>query len=193
MTVAQGNDPVPSSRAAADTSRTADHADARSRGAGPADDAAQDVLSTIELEVAQLLRRAERTRASGAPGTSRRSGTLDRSGYLLLHALGTHGAQNVNALAERLGLDASTVTRQVVTLERGGHVHRARDPHDGRAVLVEPTSDGLAELERHREARGELYADVLGSWSRLDRALLAEMLGRLNADLDAFRRRRDDA
>lgn len=160
-------------------------------GAEADDLAAQDVLGTIELEVAQLLRRAERTRASGGPGASRRGGTLDRSGYLLLHTLGTHGPRNVHALAEALGLDASTVTRQVVALERQGHVHRARDPRDGRAVVVEATGSGLAELAAHRVARTDLYAGVLGGWSRLDRALLAELLGRLNADLDAFRRGRD--
>ncbi|MFB8230907.1 MarR family winged helix-turn-helix transcriptional regulator [Cellulosimicrobium sp. NPDC055967] len=177
MTVAEGND-----RASG----------APTGGPSARDDAtAHDVLGAIELEVAQLLRRAERTRASGTPGTSRRGGTLDRSGYLLLHTLGTHGPLHVNALAEHLGLDASTVTRQVVALERAGHVRRARDPRDGRAVVVEPTSAGLDELAAHRVARTELYADVLGGWSRLDRALLAELLGRLNGDLDAYRRRRD--
>ncbi len=153
--------------------------------------AAQDVLGTIELEVAQLLRRAERTRASGAPRTARRGRALDRSGYLLLHTLGTHGPLNVNTVAGLLGLDASTVTRQVVALERAGQARRTPDPHDGRGVVVEPTSAGLEELAAHRAARADLYADVLEDWSRLDRALLAELLGRLNADLDAFRRRRD--
>jgi hypothetical protein len=33
---------------------------------------------------------------------------------------------------------------------------------------------------------------VLGSWSRLDRALLAELLGRLNSSLTEHRRRADD-
>ncbi|WP_251150444.1 MarR family transcriptional regulator [Cellulosimicrobium sp. Marseille-Q4280] len=166
------------------------------RGNNPVgDDAARDVVAAIELEVAQLLRRAERTSASGSPGTARggaRTGTLDRSGYLLLQTLATHGPQNVNALAARLGLDASTVTRQVVALDRADHVRRVRDPHDGRAVLVEPTPEGLDELARHRATRAALYADVLGGWSRLDRSLLAELLARLNADLDDFRRHRDD-
>ncbi|MCB7137084.1 MarR family winged helix-turn-helix transcriptional regulator [Cellulosimicrobium marinum] len=150
---------------------------------------ARDTLAAVELELAQLLRRAEGTRVSGTPRTAGRTAALDRSGYLILHALATHGPQNVHVLADRLGLDASTVTRQVVALEREGHVLRARDPDDGRAVLVEPTEPGLDVLALHRAARGDLYADVLADWSRLDRALLAELLGRLNADLDAFRRR----
>ncbi|MBD5786495.1 MarR family transcriptional regulator [Cellulosimicrobium terreum] len=169
MTVASGND----SRAARE------------------DDAALATLADVELEVAQLLRRAERTRASGEPHRADRRG-LDRSGYLLLHALDTRGPQNVNALADHLGIDASTVTRQVVSLDKAGHVRRTRDPRDGRAVVVEATDTGIERLRRHREARAALYADVLRDWSRLDRALLAELLERLNDGLDDYRRRRDD-
>ncbi|MBD8080274.1 MarR family winged helix-turn-helix transcriptional regulator [Cellulosimicrobium arenosum] len=154
------------------------------------DDAASATLASVELEVAQLLRRAERTHASGEPTGARRTG-LDRSGYLLLHALGTHGPQHINALAARLGLDASTVTRQVVALEKAGRVRRTRDPDDGRAVVVEPTEGGLLQLTEHRSARADLYSDVLRDWSRLDRALLAELLARLNEGLDDYRRRRD--
>ncbi|OLT55323.1 hypothetical protein BJF88_06745 [Cellulosimicrobium sp. CUA-896] len=152
---------------------------------------AEDAVATVELEVAHLLRRAERTRTTGERGDPRPDGSLDRSGYLLLQALRIHGPQHVTALAERLGLDGSTVTRQVVALERAGHVTRARDPLDGRAVVVEPTSAGLDQLDRHRTARSAVYADVLDGWSPLDRALLAELLARLNDDLDDYRRRRD--
>jgi DNA-binding MarR family transcriptional regulator len=153
----------------------------------PDDAAAAAVLARVEFEVAQLLRRADRPSAGypKRPGT----GSMDRAAYLLLRHLVTEGAENVNVLAEQLGLDASTVTRQVVVLEKAGHVRRTRDPHDGRAVLVEPTDAGVDALAANRAERQALYADVLGSWSRLDRALLAELLGRLNADLSAYRRR----
>lgn len=158
---------------------------------GP-DPAAREVLSTIELELAQLLRRAERTTAAGRATSVRAggpsTGTLDRSAYLLLHDLLVNGAENVNTLADHLGLDASTVTRQVVALEKAGHARRTRDPADGRAVLVEATPQGLDDLARHREMRSELYAEVLADWSRLDRALLGELLERLNDDLDTFKR-----
>lgn len=160
--------------------------------AGAPDPAAREVLSTIELELAQLLRRAERTTAAGRAKSVRAggppSGTLDRSAYLLLHDLLVDGAQNVNTLADHLGLDASTVTRQVVAMEKAGLARRTRDPADGRAVLVEATPQGVDELARHREMRTELYAEVLADWSRLDRALLGELLERLNDDLDAYKR-----
>jgi DNA-binding MarR family transcriptional regulator len=101
-----------------------------------------------------------------------------------------HGAENVNVLADELGIDASTVTRQVDALERAGRVRRSRDPMDGRAVLVEPTDEGLDALAAHRAERSDLYANALADWSRLDRALLAELLGRLNDSLSAYRRTR---
>ncbi|WP_265523531.1 MarR family winged helix-turn-helix transcriptional regulator [Oerskovia flava] len=143
----------------------------------------RDTLGQIELALAQLVRRAERSvqsaHGSGAPGP------LDRAAYLLLQELGVHGPQNVQGLAARMGLDPSTVTRQVAALEAAGHVHRTRDPQDRRAVVAEPTPVGLQALAAHRAARAEHYGDVLAQWSRLDRALLAEMLERLNDDLDA--------
>jgi DNA-binding MarR family transcriptional regulator len=161
-------------------------------GAGDSVDdvAAAAVLSRIEFQVAQLMRRADRSVSRGArrPGT----GVMDRAAYLLLHHLVSEGAENVNVLAERLGLDASTVTRQVAVLEKAGHVRRTRDPHDGRAVLVEPTDAGVDALAENRAERRALYGDVLGSWSRLDRALLAELLGRLNSSLTEYRHRDDD-
>lgn len=150
------------------------------------DDASAAVLGRIEFEVAQLLRRADRSsvRVRGRASV----GALDRAAYLLLRHLAQQGAENVNVLATELGLDASTVTRQVVSLEKAGHVRRSRDPLDGRAVLVEPTDAGLAALADDARARAGLYEHVLAGWSRLDRALLAELLGRLNDSLDAYRR-----
>ncbi|MEL7976786.1 MarR family transcriptional regulator [Isoptericola sp. F-RaC21] len=148
--------------------------------------ATPEVIARVELGLAQLLRRAERTTAA----TTARTGghDLDRSGYLLLHALRDDGPQRVQALADRLGIDASTVTRQVVALERAGHVQRSRDPLDGRAVLVSATAEGREALGAQRARRATTYSTVLADWSDEDRTLLAELVERLNADLDAYKR-----
>lgn len=148
----------------------------------------EGTLSRVELQLALLLRRAERTgavRAGHAPA-------LERSGYLLLQALSTEGPLGINALAARQGLDASTVTRQVVSLEKAGFVQRSRDPRDGRAVQVEATTAGEDQLERERARRRAMYDQILTDWSPFERALLAELLERLNQDLDSFRRDPDD-
>ncbi|MEV0894446.1 MarR family transcriptional regulator [Promicromonospora sp. NPDC050262] len=141
-------------------------------------------LSRVELQLALLLRRAERTGAVRAGHTP----ALERSGYLLLQVLNAEGPLGINALAARQGLDASTVTRQVVSLEKAGFAQRSRDPLDGRAVRVEATESGKAQLERERARRSAMYDQILTDWSPFERSLLAELLERLNHDLDAFRR-----
>lgn len=145
-------------------------------------------LSRVELQLALLLRRAERTGAVRAG----HSPALERSGYLLLQVLSTEGPLGINALAARQGLDASTVTRQVVSLEKVGFAVRSRDPVDGRAVRVEATASGTEQLDRERARRTTMYDQILDDWSPFERALLAEMLERLNRDLDGFRRDSND-
>lgn len=152
---------------------------------GPPDDGP---LSRVELQLALLLRRAERTGAVRAGHTP----TLERSGYLLLQVLSAEGPLGINALAERQGLDASTVTRQVVSLEKAGFARRSRDPRDGRAVQVEATPAGEARLEQERTRRSAMYDHILADWSPAERALLAGLLERLNQDLDAYRRDPND-
>ena len=87
-------------------------------------------LSRVELQLALLLRRAERTGAVRAGHTP----ALERSGYLLLQVLSAEGPLGINALAARQGLDASTVTRQVVSLETVSYTHLRA--HETRHDLV---------------------------------------------------------
>jgi len=84
------------------------------------------------------------------------------------------------------------VTRQVVSLEKAGFARRSRDPRDGRAVRVEATPEGVAQLERERTRRAAMYDQILSDWSPTERALLATLLERLNHDLDTFRRAPDE-
>lgn len=140
-----------------------------------------DLVGRIETEVALLLRLSDRNR--------RRSrlmeGALERSAYLALRLLEQQGPSTITRIAEELRLDGSTVTRQVVAMEESGHVCRGKDPRDGRHQVISPTAEGLAALARTREARSTVYGEVLADWSEPDRAALADLLHRLNADLDA--------
>jgi DNA-binding MarR family transcriptional regulator len=136
----------------------------------------------IETEVALLLRLAQAGRRDTLGAEHR---LLDRAAYVILRHLDAAGPQNVSALATRLGLDGSTVTRQVSAMQRAGLIVREPDPRDGRATVVRPTAAGLDRVATVRAARTRLYGEILADWPAGDRRQLAELLHRLNESLDA--------
>ena len=98
-----------------------------------ADDEA--VLGIIETQVAMLMRLGEATRRSTELKPHR---ALDRAAYVILRLLQEAGPQNVSAVAARLNLDGSTVTRQVTALQRDGLVERQPDPTTAAAPSSPP-------------------------------------------------------
>ncbi|MEU4472920.1 MarR family transcriptional regulator [Micromonospora sp. NPDC023888] len=147
----------------------------------------ESTLGRIETEVALLMRFGEATRR--ATGTAEHR-VLDRAAYVILRHLADAGPQNVSALAARLNLDGSTVTRQVSALQRDGLITRTPDPSDGRGTVISPTSAGLQRMAAVQAARTRLYGDMLADWSTEDRSTLAALLGRLNQALVNRNRRR---
>jgi DNA-binding MarR family transcriptional regulator len=139
-------------------------------------------LRVIETQVAMLMRLGEATRRS-SPRPHR---ALDRAAYVILRFLQEAGPQNVSAVAARLNLDGSTVTRQISTLHRDGLVVRNPDPQDGRGSVVSASDQGLAQVDAVSKARRDLYDEVLQGWTTQERVLLAEVLQRLTHDMDVF-------
>ncbi|MFI5925061.1 MarR family winged helix-turn-helix transcriptional regulator [Micromonospora sp. NPDC051543] len=140
----------------------------------------ESTLGLIETEVALLMRFGEATRRATGSAEHR---VLDRAAYVILRHLDAAGPQNVSALAARLNLDGSTVTRQVSALQRDGLIARAPDPTDGRGTVISPTTAGLQRMAAVQAARTRLYGDMLSDWSPEDRETLARLLGRLNQAL----------
>jgi len=144
-------------------------------------------LGRIETEVALLMRLGEATRRATGSAEHR---VLDRAAYVILRHLDATGPQNVSALAARLNLDGSTVTRQVSALQRDGLITRSPDPSDGRGTVISPTAAGLQRMAAVRAARTRLYGDMLADWPTEDRETLALMLRRLNEALESRNRPR---
>ncbi|TFV67338.1 UNVERIFIED_ORG: MarR family transcriptional regulator [Bacillus sp. AZ43] len=105
---------------------------------------------------------------------------LDGAAYGLLALLEDAGPLRASDLVARLGLDKSTVSRQVSQLADLGLVDRAPDPVDGRAQVLTPSAEGSARLARIRAARRARWEADLGDWPAEDVARLGELLGRLN-------------
>jgi DNA-binding MarR family transcriptional regulator len=139
-------------------------------------------LRVIETQVAMLMRLGEATRRS-SPRPHR---ALDRAAYVILRFLQEAGPQNVSAVATRLNLDGSTVTRQISALHRDGLVVRNPDPQDGRGSVVGASEQGLTQVDAVSKARRDIYDEVLRGWSTEERLQLAGMLERLTHDMDAY-------
>lgn len=130
--------------------------------------------SHIELELALLIRRLT------SITTNRKSGTLDRSAYLLLGQIKSHGSAGVKALADEFRLDISTVSRQTSVLEQKGYIFKTPDPGDGRAYFYQLTEKGQLALEETRLERIDRIDRLLKDWTEEDRTTFGELLARFN-------------
>jgi DNA-binding MarR family transcriptional regulator len=108
---------------------------------------------------------------------------LDYSLLPVLRALCEGGPARHTVLAERLLLDASTVSRKIRQLEERGLVRVSPDAADGRARHVEVLPSGLRALEQLLDQRRDVIAEVLDTWPASDRDLLHQLLDRFNHDL----------
>jgi DNA-binding MarR family transcriptional regulator len=138
----------------------------------------------LQYQVAVFARRAEQARI-GALGEQRNS--MDRAAFLLLNRLGWTGPVGVKALAQAMGIDSSTVTRQVAPLVDGGLVERVPNPDDGRAVLLELSDLGRARLEEVRLSRQELMRMLMDGWPEADQQAFVTLLTRFNRSIEAHR------
>lgn len=138
------------------------------------------LLDTLQHEVAVFARRAEQTRLGGV-GQVRNS--MDRAAYLLLNRLDNEGPMGVKALAASMGIDSSTVTRQVAPLVDTGLVKRTSHPEDGRAVVLQLSPRGAARLEEVRSSRRQLMAELTHDWAPEEREQFCTLLTRFNVAL----------
>ncbi|WP_455713563.1 MarR family winged helix-turn-helix transcriptional regulator [Streptomyces smyrnaeus] len=153
----------------------ADHGAASEAAAKPASGAA--VLEAMQHQLAVYARRAEQTRLGGL-GQARNS--MDRAAYLLLNRLDQEGPMGVKALAAGMGIDSSTVTRQVAPLVESGLVKRTSHPEDGRAVVLQLSPRGEARLEEVRSSRRNLMQLITKDWSEEERGTFCKLLTRFN-------------
>jgi DNA-binding MarR family transcriptional regulator len=138
---------------------------------------AHQAFVRLEREIGLLLRRS---RAISARLAAELHPDLDGAAYGLLALLQDTGPLRASDLVARLGLDKSTVSRQISSLVALGLVDRSADPGDGRAQVLTPSSEGAARLARIREARRARWEADLAHWPAEDVEALGELLGRLN-------------
>lgn len=108
-----------------------------------------------------------------------------RAGYLLLMTLVQIGPATLGRLAAALGLDASTVTRQVAAMEAEGFIARGSDDGDRRRSIISIADPGARLLGDLRARRTERVEALLRDWSGRDVANLGRLLCKLNAAISS--------
>ena len=159
------------------TAPSRDAGDERRPGGGRTHVDAHEAYVRVELEIGLLLRRS---RAISARLSRELHPDLDGAAYGLLALLQDTGPLRASDLVGRLGLDKSTVSRQVSSLVALGLVSREADPADGRAQVLSTSPEGAARLSRIRDARRARWEADLADWPAEDVATLGALLARLN-------------
>lgn len=106
---------------------------------------------------------------------------LDRALFPLLSRLSLYGPMTTVDLANLVGRDHSTVSRQIAKLETLGLVDRLPDPNDARARLLQPSKEGRALLERIAQVRRSWIEQHFCDWSVRDRDQLITLMERVMA------------
>jgi len=116
---------------------------------------------------------------------------LDRALFPLLVRVERRGPLGIVELAELVGRDYTTVSRQVAKLESLGLVGRRVNTQDARIKEAVITERGLAMTRALDGAREKVFTAVLADWDRKDVTELARLMRKLaDSGLEYFRAER---
>jgi len=107
---------------------------------------------------------------------------LDRAAVALLRQVADSEPLRPGELANRLGVEASHVTRTVQQLQKSGYVTRVPDPVDRRAQRIELTETGRQAIDRVRDAGSRGMQLALSDWSPEELRQLATLFHRMVDD-----------
>ena len=113
---------------------------------------------------------------------------LDRALFPLLVRIERRGPIGVVELAELVGRDHSTVSRQVARLESLGLVERRPGARDRRVREASATPKARELTNALDEARQRLWTRALSDWSPADRRDLARLVRKFADRAMGFRR-----
>ena len=139
------------------------------------------LIRSVEAEVLALLRRARRR-------TGERARTIDPAlgplGYqVLAHVRDQDGCSQAH-VADALGMDKGSVSRQVQQLTDLGLVVRGDDPTDRRVCVVRLSDEGERRMLELAQERRSAYVARFDDWTVDELTVLAEQLAKYNRTLE---------
>lgn len=109
--------------------------------------------------------------------------SLDRALFPLLVRVGLYQPIGVVDLADLVGRDHSTISRQMAKLEDLGLVARTPGDSNKRISLASLTEQGEQLRASIEVARDAIYAQVQSEWSTKDKSDLNRLLKKFNGDI----------
>jgi DNA-binding MarR family transcriptional regulator len=112
---------------------------------------------------------------------------IDRALFPLLVYIDRKGPLGVGELADLVGRDYSTVSRQVAKLDQLGYVKRRPSKADSRVNEALITDRGRAVTDALDKTRQQLAERLLDGWTKKDLAELTRLMRRFVDDLTAWK------
>lgn len=144
----------------------------------------EKLLAGVEERLLALILRANRARIYEdlLGGADVR---MDKALYPVLSATAAFGPARVSEIAAVLGLNPTTTSRHLASLQRMGLVSRSSSDDDGRATAVELTEPGRRAIGDLRAARRRLFAKLLADFDGAELERFGDYLDRLFAAFEA--------
>jgi DNA-binding MarR family transcriptional regulator len=143
-------------------------------------------VSSLDDRLGPLLGRAHEAHRALAAQALAGIG-ISPKGFGSLSMLAAEGPLSQQGLAERTGIDRTTMVAIVDELERAGVVERRRDPRDRRAYALHITAKGRRVLPQARAMVLEVEESFLAPLGAEDQRRLKAALRALLADRPATR------
>jgi DNA-binding MarR family transcriptional regulator len=120
---------------------------------------------------------------------------LERALLPLLVRIDRRGPIGVVELADVVGRDYTTVSRQVARLDELGLVVRRAGTRDKRVREAEVTEAGREMADAIDRMREELVGELMADWTNAERRDLARLLKRMASDMNEWmvRRKSEDS
>jgi DNA-binding MarR family transcriptional regulator len=136
----------------------------------------QDRFARVVVTVARGLGRVGRERARAGDVTPQQAETLQ--------IISDRGAVSTSTLAQLLGIDPSTASRNLSGLERAGFITRKKGADDGRQTDVRLTPRGKRTADTIAAESAKAFADLFETIPRADRTKVLEGLDVLARSLE---------
>ncbi len=134
-----------------------------------------DELHHLLIRISDLINRFDvDARLMAASGVK-----LDRALFPLLSRINLHDQINTVELANLVGRDHSTVSRQVTKLEQLGLVERLPNALDWRVRHLSPSAAGRELLAHVDDGRRRWMEEHFRDWSDEDRGQLIKLMSRM--------------